>query len=85
MNKQISQIASIKDLRDSLTIGSVTFPDIVLCTTLLLVPPFLSLASLGERSPPLPCIPLLLEIYFMKPPLIKVSLKHTHLEVFLSV
>lgn len=48
MNKQISQIALIKDLRGSLTIGSVTFADIVLCTSLLLAPPFLSLANLGE-------------------------------------
>jgi len=48
MNKQISQVAFIKDLRGLLTIGSVTFPYTVLCTSLLVVPQFLSLASLGE-------------------------------------
>lgn len=85
MNKQISQIALIKDLRGSLTIGSVTFADIVLCTSLLLAPPFLSLANLSEWSPPLLHLPLLLETYFTKPPPIKVSLKHAHLEVFLPV
>lgn len=48
MNKQISQAAFIKDLKSSLTTGSVTFSNIVLCTSLQLDALFLSLTSLCE-------------------------------------
>lgn len=50
MNKQVSHVAFLKDLKGSplTTKKNATFPSIILHAFLILVPPFLLLASLCE-------------------------------------